>query len=139
IQHIFETTDWVIVGIESWKHKGTPERIKQVFSKNSAWAQRLTVITHDLSVLLPERTKKQIGQCDFIINVASDSHVDRSIEEPVWFVQNNVGIALTMLEFAREYPCKAFVHVSTDEVYGPAPDEVRVKEWSSIVPSNPYA
>lgn len=139
LQHIFETTDWNVVGIESWTHKGTPERIKQVFSKNPAWANRLTIITHDLSALLPERTKKSIGQCDYIINIAADSHVDRSIEDPVPFVRNNVNVALTMLEFAREYPCKAFIQISTDEVYGVAPEGVNHKEWSVIAPSNPYS
>jgi len=139
LQHILEQTDWDVIGVDSWAHKGTPERVQQVLSKNPEWEKRLTVITHDLSALFPERTKKRIGQCDYIVNFASDSHVDRSIEDPVPFVRNNVGLALTMLEFAREFPTKAFVQISTDEVYGVAPDGVNHEEWSPIVPSNPYA
>lgn len=139
MQHIFETTNWEITGIESWRHKGTPERVRQVLAKNPEWRKRIVIMTHDISVLFPERTKKLIGRCDYIINVAADSHVDRSIDDPVPFIENNVGIALTMLEFAREYPCKAFIQISTDEVYGAAPDGVKHKEWSPIVPSNPYA
>lgn len=139
MQHIFENTDWDVVGIDSWRHMGTPERVEQVLSKNPEWRKRLTVITHDLSAPFPRRTKARIGRCDYIFNVASDSHVDRSIEEPVPFIQNNVNLVMTMLEFAREFPCKAFLQISTDEVYGPAPDGVNHTEWSPIIPSNPYA
>lgn len=139
LQHLLENTDWDIVGTDSWAHKGTPERVEQVLSKNPEWRNRLTIITHDLSVLFNQRTKERIGKCDYIVNVASDSHVERSIDDPVPFVRNNVNLMLTMLEFAREYPPKTFLQVSTDEVYGVAPDGVNHEEWSPIVPSNPYA
>jgi len=139
LQHILEKTDWDIVGVASWQHKGTPERIEQVLSKNPAWRERLTIITHDLAAPFPERTKKRIDQCDYIVNAAAESHVDRSIEDPVPFVQNNVNVILTMLEFAREYKPKVFLQVSTDEVYGVAPKKINHKEWSPIVPSNAYS
>jgi dTDP-glucose 4,6-dehydratase len=65
--------------------------------------------------------------------------VDRSITDPVPFLKNNVNIAITMLEFARVAKPEIFVQVSTDEVYSAAPDGVLYKEWSEILPSNPYA
>jgi dTDP-glucose 4,6-dehydratase len=139
LQHILEATDWTVVGVDSWRHKGTPERIEQVLSKNPAWRTRLQIVTHDLSAPFTGMTRKLIGPCDYILNVASDSHVDRSIAEPAQFVENNVGIALTTLEFARENPCRAFVQISTDEVYGPATDGETHREWSPIIPSNPYS
>lgn len=139
LQHILENTDWDVVGVASWKHKGTPERIQQVLRKNKEWEDRVTIITHDLESRFPERTKKRIGQCDYIINAAANSHVDRSIEDPVPFIENNVAVILTMLEFAREYKPKVFLQVSTDEVYGVAPDGVNHPEWAPIVPSNPYS
>ena len=77
--------------------------------------------------------------CDYIINVASESHVDRSITDPVPFVKNNVDLVLNILEFAREYKPKKFIQFSTDEVYGVAPEGINHKEWSSIIPSNPYS
>lgn len=139
LQHLLEKTDWEIVCIASWRHKGTPERIEQVLSKNPLWKDRVTVITHDLISPIPEMTKKRIGQVDYIINIASESHVDRSITEPVPFVLNNVNLILNVLEFAREYPPKKFMQISTDEVYGVAPTGVNHKEWSPIIPSNPYS
>lgn len=139
LQHVFENTDWDVVGVASWRHMGTPERVEQVLSKNPEWKKRLTIITHDLAAPLPERTRKRIGQCEYIVNIAADSHVDRSMHDPVPFITNNVGIAITMLEFAREYKPDVFIQVSTDEVYGVAPRCVNHIEWSSIVPSNPYS
>lgn len=139
LQHVLEKTDWDIVGVASWKHKGTPERVEQVLKKNPAWVERLTMITHDLEAPFTEMTKKRIGKVDYIVNVASESHVDRSITDPVPFIQNNVNLMLTMLEFAREVKPLKFLQVSTDEVYGVAPEGINHKEWSSIVPSNPYS
>lgn len=139
LQHLLEKTDWDIVGVASWKHKGTPERVEQVLSKNPSWIERVTIITHDLESPFTEMTKKRIGTIDYIVNVASESHVDRSITHPVPFVQNNVNLALNMLEFAREVKPKKFIQISTDEVYGVAPEGVNHKEWSPIVPSNPYS
>lgn len=139
LQHIFENTNWRVKGIASWKHMGTPERVEQVLSKDPSWRNRLDIITHDLVSPFPERTRKRLGRCDYIVNIAAESHVDRSIEDPIMFIQNNTNIALTMLEFAREYQPDSFIQVSTDEVYGVAPHGTNCKEWAPIVPSNPYS
>src|SRR5207302_1326604 len=80
-----------------------------------------------------------IGPVDYIINMASESHVDRSIVHPVPFVKNNVDLVLNMLEYARAVKPKAFIQVSTDEVYGPMHDNVPHPEWDTILPSNAYS
>ena len=136
LQYYLQNTDWEILCPCSWSHKGTPERIKEVIG---GYEDRVTVFTHDLTVPFTETTIKRIGHIDYIINFASDSHVDRSITDPVPFIQNNVNIALTMMEFARVAKPEIFVQVSTDEVYSAAPDGILYKEWSEILPSNPYA
>lgn len=138
MEHILKNTDWEIIGIASWTHKGTPERI--LHSKPyQAKKDRVNIITHDLAAPFTEQTKKRIGHIDYILNIASDSHVDRSITNPVPFVQNNVNLVLNMLEFAREVKPEIFIQFSTDEVYGAAPKGVDFPEWSPIVPSNPYS
>jgi len=137
LEHLLINTDWDIIGIASWKHKGTPERVEEVLRPE--WKDRVEIITHDLISPFTEMTKKRIGQVDYIINIASESHVDRSIADPVPFIQNNINLVLNMLEFAREYPPKVFLQFSTDEVYGVAPEGVNHKEWAEIVPSNPYS
>lgn len=136
LQYYLQTTDWTIICPCSWSHKGTPERILEVIG---GYEDRVTIITHDLTVPFTETTLKRIGHIDYVINFASDSHVDRSITDPVPFIKNNVDIAITMLEFARVAKPEIFVQISTDEVYSAAPDGVLYKEWSEILPSNPYA
>jgi dTDP-glucose 4,6-dehydratase len=71
--------------------------------------------------------------------MASLSHVDHSIVDPIPFINNNVNLALNMLEYARIFRPKIFIQISTDEVYGPAPINHDHKEWEMILPSNPYA
>lgn len=139
LEHILVNTDWEVIGIASWKHKGTPERIEEVMEGHPEWKDRLTIITHDLQSPMTAMTKKRIGVCNYVLNLASESHVDRSINEPVPFIQNNVNLVLNMLEFAREYKPDVFLQFSTDEVLGPAPEGIDFKEWSTPVPSNPYS
>lgn len=139
LEHVLTNTDWHVTCIASWKHKGTPERIEEVLKGNPSWKDRVNVITHDLVSPIPVRTKARIGRVDFIVNAAAESHVDRSIEDPATFIRNNVDLALNVFEFARESKPRAVLQVSTDEVYGVAPEGVNHKEWSPIVPSNPYS
>ena len=137
LRHLMVNTDWEFVCPCSWEHKGTPERIENAI--NGMDKDRVTVITHDLSAPFTETTKKRIGKIDIILNIASNSHVDRSITDPVPFVTGNVKLALNMLEFAREIKPELFLQFSTDEVYGVAPHGVNHKEWATIIPSNPYS
>lgn len=139
LEHVLINTDWKITCLCSWKHKGIPERIEEVLRGNPDWISRVTVITHDLEARLTQRTKDRIGKVDYIVNFAAESHVDRSIDDPVSFILNNVNVALTMLEYAREAKPQAFVQISTDEVYGVAPEGINHREWSPILPSNPYS
>jgi dTDP-glucose 4,6-dehydratase len=137
LEYLLEKTDWNFICPASWRHKGTPERITEILKPE--WRGRVTVITHDLTVPFTDITISRLGKIDYILNFASESHVDRSITDPVPFIQNNVNLTLTLLELARKVKPKVFVQISTDEVYGTAPDGISFKEWSEILPSNPYA
>jgi dTDP-glucose 4,6-dehydratase len=133
VDHILENTDWHIVGLDSFKHRGDSLRIRPDFK------DRYQIYTCDVGTAISERLIHEMGKIDYIINMASDSHVDRSIIDPVPFVQNNVNVALYMLECARVLKPEKFIQISTDEVYGAAPEGVNHAEWSPILPSNPYA
>ena len=139
LAHIFHNTDWEIVGTDSFRHKGWHDRIQVMLDDHPEWRERLTVITHDLTAPFSKLTKQKIGHVDYIINMASLSDVQASIEEPVSFVQNNVSLVLNMLEYAREAKPEAFVQISTDEVYGATTREQQHPEWDALIPSNPYA
>lgn len=118
----------------SFRHRGVPERIVAVGS-----LEKVTVVTCDLAAPIADTTAALFGNVDIIINFASESHIPRSLANPVPFVQNNVNVMLSMLEYARTVDgLKAFVQISTDEVYGPA-DTGGHQEWSRILPSTPYS
>lgn len=140
LAHIFHNTDWEVVGTDSFRHKGWPDRLTELFKNHPGWKERLTVVTHDLTAPFSKLTKDKIGHVDYIVNMASLSDVQASIEDPVPFVLNNIHIALNMLEYARELPdLQAFIQISTDEVYGATTREQQHPEWDALIPSNPYA
>lgn len=87
-------------------------------------------------------------QPDAVMHLAAESHVDRSIDGPVAFVQTNVTGTFTLLEAAREYwsglpgsnrELFRFLHVSTDEVHGSLGPEGFFTEQTPYHPSSPYA
>jgi dTDP-glucose 4,6-dehydratase len=131
LKHLLETTEAEIICLCSWEHKGTPDNVVK--------DERVKVITHDISAQIPDAMLHHFEGVDYILNIASDSHVDRSITDPVPFVRNNVNVVLTMLELARKIKPKMFLQFSTDEVYGSVPENCLSKEWDAIIPSNPYA
>jgi len=80
-----------------------------------------------------------IHQVDTVVNIAAETHVDRSISDPNVFLQNNTVGTFTVLEAIRRHNHKArFVQVSTDEVYGEAL-EGSFTENTPPKPSNPYS
>jgi len=140
LAHLLKTTDWEFVVTDSFRHFGTSARLRAVFDELPQMRSRVKVVTHDLNAPIDHVTSNEIGSLDFIINMASNSHVDRSITEPRAFIENNIALQLTMLDFARSQAnLQMLLHVSTDEVYGPAPIGNDHAEWSEIIPSNPYS
>jgi dTDP-glucose 4,6-dehydratase len=76
---------------------------------------------------------------DAVVNLAAESHVDRSIESGESFVRTNVLGTSTLLDAARRGGVKRFLQVSTDEVYGSLGPEGCFTEQSPIKPSSPYS
>jgi dTDP-glucose 4,6-dehydratase len=75
---------------------------------------------------------------DAIVNVAAETHVDRSIMDPGPFVDSNVIGTYTLLEAARKHKLGRFVQVSTDEVYGSIAAG-STDEQAPLDPRNPYS
>lgn len=132
VRYWLERTNWHITILDSLRHRGRSERIQALTTNNQ---RRLSFHKVDLTNL----SNLSLGSYDVIVNMASDSHVDRSISDPVSTWTNNTSLVQQVLEFARKHPCKQFIQISTDEVYGPAEPGEAHKEWSPIRPSNPYA
>ncbi|MFD2874681.1 dTDP-glucose 4,6-dehydratase [Mucilaginibacter ximonensis] len=83
-------------------------------------------------------------QPDAVIHLAAESHVDRSIVNPLEFVMTNVVGTVNLLTAAREtwkgnYDKKRFYHVSTDEVYGTLGEDGMFTEATAYDPHSPYS
>jgi len=85
--------------------------------------------------------RRAMEGCDAVVNIAAETHVDRSILDNGPFVRTNVLGTQVLLDCAREIGVKRFVQVSTDEVYGSLPldDPNRFDESSPLRPNSPYA
>lgn len=76
---------------------------------------------------------------DSVVNFAAESHVDRSIIEPLAFVRTNVEGTQVLLNCAREHGVERYLQISTDEVYGSLGPTGRFTEDSPLAPSSPYS
>ena len=139
LEHALCTTDWELICTDSFRHKGKTSRLREVLESYPDQRHRVQLVIHDLRAPIDRQLAHEIGPIDYLISMASESHVDRSISEPRPFIENNVSLVLTLLEYAREYPVEKFLHVSTDEVYGPAPEGHAHTEGEPHRPSNPYS
>lgn len=139
LRHLLTHTDWDLVCPVSFRHKGLPARIASAVCDADGWSRRVHIVHWDMRAPADPLTLREFEGCDVIMNVASESHVDRSISDPAAFVQNNVSLMLNVLEVARAVGPRLLLQMSTDEVYGPAYGEHRHTEWEPVVPSNPYA
>jgi dTDP-glucose 4,6-dehydratase len=139
LRHILTTTDWEVVCPVTFRHKGLSDRL--VTAMEDQDQSRVTIVQTDLTAPISKVTAHKFGEINYILNVASESHVDRSIEEPAQFIQSNVALITNILDYARTLDnLEVFLQVSTDEVYGPAKPGEAHREWiDNIKPSNPYS
>jgi dTDP-glucose 4,6-dehydratase len=137
LRHLLEQTDWEIACPASWRHRGEPARVTAALAGQRRG--RVRVLTHDLTAPLTPGVLAAAGPADIVMNIASESHVDRSITDPVPFVANNVALMLTVLEYARAVRPGLFLQMGTDEVYGPMLGGTPNREWDPVIPSNPYS
>ena len=139
IEELLKRTDAHIVSLDRLDTSGTLERLAHL--AQGEYKGRLTVVFHDLKAELNDRVRTKIGNITHIYHLAAGSHVDRSIEYPMEFVFDNVVGTGNLLEFARKHcaELKWFLYFSTDEVFGPAPDQVAYKEWDRYNSGNPYS
>jgi dTDP-glucose 4,6-dehydratase len=87
----------------------------------------------------PQFMHKVIPDVDALVNIAAETHVDRSIADPYLFLLNNTIGTFTVLEAVRKHNKRIrLIHVSTDEVYGQAL-EGSFTENDPLTPSNPYS
>ena len=112
---------------------------KMTYASNEDW---LPIDTELLVSDICDVTEEDLGEYDYLVNFAAESHVDRSIKDGLPFVKSNIQGTYNLLELARKNPkLKKFVQIRTDEVYGDLEflfvDEV--DETHELKPSSYYS
>jgi dTDP-glucose 4,6-dehydratase len=124
--------DYELINVDKMGLGANPANLRDVDED-----KRYTFIKGD--ICNPQFMHKIITDLDAIVNIAAETHVDRSIADPYLFLLNNTIGTFTVLEAARKHNKKLrLVHVSTDEVYGQAL-KGSFTENDPPHPSNPYS
>ena len=140
VADLLANTDWdVTVLVRSDDETSTSwRRLRQMQSQMPEHRTFVTV-AHDLRAPVGAGVAAEIGAVDVLINLAASTDVRASVAAPERPVLNNITSALHVLEFARKVGPRVLVHVSSDEVYGPAGHEAGHSEGEPHRPHNPYA
>ena len=142
IRRANERSDVRIINLDKLTYAGNPDSlpaIDRTFHK---------LVVGDIGDAALVRHLLDEHQPVAIINFAAESHVDRSIDGPLTFVETNVQGTCRLLEEVRHYYAKLngpakddfrFLHVSTDEVYGSLGDAGLFTEETPYAPNSPYS
>jgi len=126
-----------IVNLDSLTYAGNLENLKDIAEKSNYFFEKADIRDADLLQSLFEKYKPA-----GVIHLAAESHVDRSISNPIEFVTTNVVGTVNLLNAFRAHSDMQngrFYHVSTDEVYGTLGDEGKFTETTPYSPNSPYS
>jgi dTDP-glucose 4,6-dehydratase len=139
VEHFLKKTDWEIIILDSLTYAGNLNRVTDIDVFDP---KRVKFIWHDLRSPISETTHALIGKFDYVIHLAAESHVDRSLQDAVPFAESNVVGTTNLLEYIKKYQkdsLRRYIGFNTDEVFGPAAPGVYHKETDKFYPSNPYS
>jgi dTDP-glucose 4,6-dehydratase len=131
--------DYKIINLDKLTYAGNLENLKDIEDKPN-----YTFVKGD--ILDMEFVKDLFEKYQFtsVLHCAAESHVDRSIIDPLAFVKTNVLGTVSLLQIAKEqwrnnYKGKLFYHISTDEVYGSLGEKGFFTEETAYDPRSPYS
>ncbi|WP_262732450.1 dTDP-glucose 4,6-dehydratase [Gaetbulibacter sp. NE] len=128
-----------IFNLDSLTYAGNLENLKDVEHK-----ENYHFIKADINDEETIDSLFQEHQFDSVIHLAAESHVDRSIKDPLAFVKTNIIGTINLLNAFKKlwndnFEGKRFYHVSTDEVYGTLGESGLFTETTSYSPNSPYS
>jgi dTDP-glucose 4,6-dehydratase len=150
IRYLMDHTDASVVCLDRIDSAGDMNRLHAASPVSPPTRHRLAFVHHDLraeinwrvgDAVLTGRGAFDSKPFDHIVHMAAGSHVDRSIEDPVGFVLDNVVGTAHLLDFCRNRRVVSgkILYFSTDEVFGPAREDESFGAWSRFNAANPYA
>jgi len=129
---------YLIVNVDKLTYAGNPANNLSVAHKDNYLFRQADIV--DITAMQDLFAQFQF---DFVIHLAAESHVDRSIAAPAEFVMTNVVGTTNLLQCARQSwqdsKPHLFYHVSTDEVYGSLGETGQFHESSAYAPRSPYS
>lgn len=144
IRHIILESSNIVINVDKLTYAGNLESLTSVSDSERYFFEKIDICDAESLGKLFEKYKP-----DYIMHLAAESHVDRSIDGPLAFIQTNIIGTYNLLEAARTYwiglseSQKAsfrFHHISTDEVYGDlSHSDALFTEKTAYSPSSPYS
>lgn len=131
IRHILNKYDYNVTNLDKITYCGNPENLRDVENNKNYKFVKGDIC--DSSIV-----EKLAKGKDAIINIAAETHVDRSIIESGSFVRTDVLGTHTLLEAAKKHGIKKFLQTSSDEVYGSI-ENGSFTESSLLQPNSPYS
>ena len=141
IESLLKTTAAEIIVLDKMTYASSGfDRLRDIQAYDD---RRVRVLGCDLGQPIPEGVSREVGEVDYVIHAAAETHVDNSIVDPLPFLMSNVIGTHHLLWWMRSLKTlrRAFL-VSTDETYGPASlddKENAFDEKAPFRPANPYA
>lgn len=131
--------DYHIVNLDALTYAGNLENLKDIESRPNYHFEKVDIVDAKALQQVFEKHKPE-----GIIHLAAESHVDRSISDPLAFVRTNVIGTVNLLNAARaawgdDLEGKLFYHISTDEVYGSLGETGLFTETTGYDPNSPYS
>jgi dTDP-glucose 4,6-dehydratase len=123
--------DFFVVGVDILSYAAKIENLQSALKNKN-----FNFVVEDINNKEAVREICKSHNIKCIINFAAETHVDNSIENCENFIKANISGVVNLLEVCRSLSV-SMLHVSTDEVYGPA--HSKFKELDSLNPKNPYA
>ena len=140
VRYALAQTDYRVVVVDKLTYAGSLSNLDDVSGHD-----RYNFVYADIGDSAAMKRVFEDYQPNAILNFAAETHVDRSIDDPMPFVETNVAGTCVLLEVARRYVSALdaddfrFLHVSTDEVYGTLGAEGLFHETTPYAPNSPYA
>jgi dTDP-glucose 4,6-dehydratase len=123
---------WYVVGVDKMTYAAQPHKLNEFIK---CGGNRFKFIKSDINDL------ETLYDCDYVINLAAETHVDNSIVNSKEFLSSNINGVQHLLELIRQknrFTMPTLLHFSTDEVYGDIKDGSHT-ETDLLKPSNPYS
>jgi dTDP-glucose 4,6-dehydratase len=143
VRHVLANTDWQVLVLDNLTYAGSLENLREV-----AGDPRYSFVHADIADRDAVRRILAEWRPTRIVNLAAETHVDRSIDGPAEFIRTNIVGTFELLEACRGYLLGQsedersgfrYLQVSTDEVYGSLGEEGLFHETTPYAPTSPYS